>query len=190
MSAGWLEIASWLVGELQPMFPSLCPHLSTGTPLVRIWTGPIHAITAFIWVSALSRLEDIVSSASSIFSGSYSLSASFSTLFPEPWGEEMIKTSCLGLNVSFSAQCTVVDLCISSRLLQQGASQTLTEGDTNLWGNSVAAVVIVLRCSFCRTALFGFLLGPWSIESQILGHLSSVRPGFHLKECALHPQIS
>lgn len=166
------------------MFPSLGPHLSTGTPLVHIWTGPIHAVTAFMWVSALSCLEDIVFSTSSIFSGSYSLSASLSTYFPEPRGEEMIKTSCLGLNVtgfSFSAQRTVVDLCVSSRLLQ---------GSTDLWGNSVAAVVIVLRCSFCRTAPFGFLLGPWSIESQILGHLSSVRPEFYLKECALHPQIS
>lgn len=59
----------------------------------------------------------IVSLASSITSGSYSLSASSSAYIPEPWGENVIKASHLGL----SAYCLGVDLCSSSHLVKEAS---------------------------------------------------------------------
>lgn len=37
-------------------------------------------------------------------------------------------------------------------------------------------------CSFSRTLLLGFLLSPWLIQSQVLGHPHSVGYVFHLIE--------
>lgn len=40
--------------------------------------------------------------------------------------------------------------------------------------------VILLLCSFCRIIVFP--LGPWLVQSQVLGHFSDVSNGFHLME--------
>lgn len=45
--------------------------------------------------------------------------------------------------------------------------------------------VILLLCSFSRTKVFGFLQGPWFIESQVLGLPSSTKHGFHFMDWSL-----
>lgn len=35
--------------------------------------------------------------------------------------------------------------------------------------------------------VLGSLPDPWSIQSQIIGHIDSVRYWFHLMECVLYP---
>jgi hypothetical protein len=48
--------------------------------------------------------------------------------------------------------------------------------------------IFLLLCSFSKIVVFGFTLGPWPSE-WLLGHISSVRHGFHLMERALSANI-
>lgn len=45
---------------------------------------------------------------------------------------------------------------------------------------------IVLSLHYFRQVLFGSTVGAWTISSQVLGHPSSVRYGFHLLEWSLN----
>ena len=47
--------------------------------------------------------------------------------------------------------------------------------------------IILFLCPFRRTVLFGFPLGPWAIQSQVLGDPKSIGYGFHLMQWALSP---
>lgn len=46
-------------------------------------------------------------------------------------------------------------------------------------------VMLLLR-SFSRTIVFGFPLGPWPIQSQVLGYHRNIRYGFHIMEWVLN----
>lgn len=52
------------------------------------------------------------------------------------------------------------------------------------WSRMTLWARLLLHFSFYRALLFGFPLGAWDISSHVLGHLSSVRYGFHLMNVA------
>lgn len=127
-----------------------------------------HGCCEFIRVSALSLRSYLLC----IFYPHWLLhSASLSTEFPESWGEGF------GEDIPFKTMCSrtshslthylVVDLCVSSNLLQQEASIMLAEKDRK-YGNSRMLEVILLLCSFSRTWGLGFPLGPCLIILRFL----------------------
>lgn len=119
----------------QPLDGSSCslPRLSaepqSGLDLCRPCEC-CHSLCEFWWASVLLYPEGTVSLEPSITSGFYSLFSSplCRRLYPEGRGLE--KTFLLGLSapgLSLSAHCSVVDLCVSYRLLQEEPSLKTAE---------------------------------------------------------------
>lgn len=75
-----------------------------------------------------------------------------------------------------------VSVCCWRKLLGWWLSKALISKHSR-----VSLGVILSVHSFSRIVVFGFPLGPWPIWSEVLGHLISVRHGFHLLEWALNP---
>lgn len=95
------------------------------------------------------------------------LTLSSSTEFPEPEGRGFVG------KIPFSSECFKVSQSLhitwSLYLLLSAAGRNCSEVGKSL----------LLLFSFSRTVVFGFHL-----PSQVLGHLSDVRHGFHLLEWA------
>lgn len=113
----------------------------------------------------------------------HSLSTSSSAGFPEPWGKGFdggILFRIESSKVSQSLHTVQLDSYICCHLLQKESPLMMTEWDTGLWCSQMSLGVVLLLCSSRRTIVFCFLLGPWSLSSQVLRQLSSVRRGFPL----------
>lgn len=86
--------------------------------------------------SALLCLGGLVPLASSIPTGSYTLSASSSTGFPEPLGEgfkgDILFKTDVFQGLSVPAQCPAGGFCICSHRLQEEASQMVAEQGADL----------------------------------------------------------
>lgn len=146
-------------------------HLSTVPPSgLDLWRPSrcCRGLCELLWVSALLCLDGLVSLEVSIPSDSYSLAASSSTMFLEPGGDWM----CQGLSLSVHLS---VSICNRREFLWWWLSKTLMYEP-----NRMSFEIIVLLCSFSGTVVFGFPLGLCPTQSQVLGHLSSIRHGFAL----------
>lgn len=85
-----------------------------------------------------------------------------------------------------SAYC-LVDLLFFSHLLKKENSPSQA---SYIYECSRMFLGYVLwLCSFNRTVVLGLLVGPWPVSSQVLGHLNSVRYGFHITEWTLNTNI-
>lgn len=120
-------------------------------------------------------LEDLVFLVVSILSGS--CTASSTARFPQPWGEGFEGDIPFGsLTLWIMSGCGSLFIPI----YYTGGSFS---NDGNWFMSRMSLGVIFLLCSFSRT-VFGFTADPWAISSQILGHPSRVKYGFHLMEKA------
>lgn len=133
-------------------------------------------------VSVLLCLEGHLSLESSITSDSYFITL----LLPLPPGSlsaesrDLMETSHLRLNVPKSVPVCTQSSCGSLYFfpwLQKEASPKMAEQGTDLWIYQSILNAILLLCSYSRATEFGFPLGPWPIQSLVLGYLSSVRHG-------------
>lgn len=99
-----------------------------------------------------------------------------------PEERDLIETSHLGRVVSRSLIFWIMSGCGSLfiPIYYTGGSFS---NDGNWFMSRMSLGVIFLLCSFSRT-VFGFTADPWAISSQILGHPSRVKYGFHLMEKA------
>ena len=70
---------------------------------------------------------------------------------------------------------SVISIYYKKQLLWWGLNNILICEYSNM-----SLGVILLLCSFCRIIVFP--LGPWLVQSQVLGHFSDVSNGFHLME--------
>lgn len=75
------------------------------------WAGPVSSdtVSEFTRVSGLWCPEDLAFLVFSILTGSYNLSTTSFTEFPEPWGRDLMEPCCLGLSIPGS-----LILCIMS----------------------------------------------------------------------------
>lgn len=149
------------------MSTSLCQFKSC-----LIWTCAYwHSLFGLVCSSILLYLEDTVSSESSTTSGSYNFPPPLQhrPQFPERRG--LIKTSLLGLGVLGSLILCILSSCGSLCWFLSIAREAFSD---DVWvrhwfiGVAVTLGIILLQCFLSRTVVFGFLLGPWPAESQVL----------------------
>lgn len=89
-----------------------------------------------------------------------------------------------GLSVPRSSFLLIVQLVpiyCRRKVLQRQVIKTLNYAYTGYYEESLQIH------SFSRAVVFGFPLGPWPIESQILGHPNNVRHGFYILKP--HPMV-
>jgi hypothetical protein len=71
-----------------------------------------------------------------------------------------------------------VGLCVGFHLLQEESSLMMVEQVTTLLVQQNVIQSHFIATFFLRTVIFGFILGPWIIYSQVPGHPSSDSYGF------------
>lgn len=109
---------------------------------------------------------------SSILLGSYNLSTSSCAEFLEPWGEGLLKTSHLKLGGPKSSTLCTWSSCTSLNwfpFTAGGKSLWWWPNGTLVYGNSRMSLgVFLLLCSFTKIRVYGFPVGPWSVQPQFL----------------------
>lgn len=144
------------------------PLLPLGPQLVQTCTGSVHASTA-LWVHAHPAVfRKPGSLVFFIFSGSFHLSSSSFSWFPEPHprGKDMLETFSYNRGfqeLSFRAHCPG---CVCSHPLQKEASLVMLEQDRYLRVAECHRESFYCCISLANLVVFGFSLGPWPIESQ------------------------
>lgn len=58
-----------------------------------------------------------------------------------------------------------------------------------IYGYSRMLSGVILLLSSVSRRVFGFSLGPWTVQSQVLGRPRSVRHGFHFMDLVLMPEM-
>lgn len=142
----------------------------------------VHAQTLWVCISVnpVKCWEETVFGAF-LPTSSYSLFASSSIPFPDPWGEEFdgdISFRAEYSKVSHSLHyvwlwvAVFVPICCRRKI----ACWWLSKAPMYVFSR-IPLGVISLLCFFSRTVTSGFSPGPWS---QVLGHQSSIGCRFHL----------
>lgn len=151
-----------------------CSSLAVlGPPLAKSLYSPCACcprLYEFTCESDLLYLEDLVSLLASISSTCYDFSASSLTEFPEPKREEFdenipFKT----MNSEVSHTLCNVWLWVSVFVPCAARGSSSDEGWAGLYKYSrMSSEVLLFLCSFRRTVVFGFPVGPF--QSRVLGH--------------------
>lgn len=170
-----LQIAFWLRVGAYVHFPP--PHVQ-----------PVQALWMFPQSLQSKCVSPVVSGRPSFLRVIHHPSDSYfiTLLLPLPPGSlsaesrDLMETSHLRLNVPKSVPVCTQSSCGSLYFfpwLQKEASLKMAEQGTDLWIYQSILNVILLLYSYSRATEFGFPLGPWPIQSLVLGYLSSVRHG-------------
>lgn len=137
-----------------------------------VWTCACwHRLCGFICSSILLYLEDTVSLESSTTSGSYNFLPPLQHSPQIPERRSLIKMPHLGLGVPGSLILCILSSCGSLCRFLSIAREVFSD-DTWVrhWfiGVAVSLGIILMQCFLSRTIAFGFPLGPWPAESQVL----------------------
>ena len=181
MIACQLDIASWLgMGNHMYFLSVLWPHL--------YWTYS-EPMNEFVCEQVILCLKDIISLVPSITTTSYNLSASSFAKFPDPWvgkfhGNILSGTDfwrSLILCAFSSCEDVFVPTYYRWKLPWWWLDKTL------VYGYSRKSFKVFILLNIFRIKIFGFLLGLWPNESQVLGYWSSIRHGFYLMGLVFGP---
>lgn len=132
-----------------------------------------HFICEFIYASELLCLKEDVSWASSINSGSYNISAFSFEMIPHFVEEGLMSTTALLQYVSDSSNCLLLVLCCCPYATRNISNDGwLTSWFKYIYGYVIK--IILLLSGFFKTIDFGFPLGLYSIQFQVLWEFSTV----------------